>query len=995
MVTPSIEVTHTFTCPNGQAQTVTRVIPIPVQGIFIGRRGQISNLSEYECVLPGSAYAGNLPVYMSGRITVNKKVFTFWGSQIFVEPGDVGFDVPSGRGLQLKQNGQGIRTVMRGAIDCNCLWRGNEANAGTIIMDGATLEDALFAANAFKGSTLSVNNTQFNKNFIGIRATDGAFALSKFEQNDFSGTGAVRNACELLPRTLQIISAKGSPVTFSTERGYAGMYLNSIGSLNLLGLKPLNRQNLFHDLAEGIQAFDTDLRIESNCRFYNIQAGRYGQITPGAGAAGIRFIDTPIAGSNACKVIGNAPVVAPFPVSDFGDCAIGVHITSSVQGDGASGTRIQISNCLMSGMQHGIHLVTGLLSGTLAGGGNGSFRGIFQNDITSDHVWGGAFDGNVRGVVIEEQSPTISSLQVYRNSIRVSSPANSGSGIVILGNSQNTQSVAPQIDIHRNRIIIEDSASTGIAAFNYFGVWIHDNSEDGASGAGIFMNNQTDFGFAGIALVAGAENVIACNDIISSGTQGNIWGLLWSTAHVDGMIARNHFVSAGPALTGVVWFTGINGMATNFLRNTIEGSSGNGLTYATGAQTGPQGSPFPNYATNGNRWLGSFNNGANSQSNTPPGNSRFHVRGNIPDESPTTNTPLWFINTVPFNIQPPAFACPLTAPLPPPPASPNDGEIAIADSTIQYDYHPAAYTWWNEHNLYRKLLRYPELRQGNTLMQSFFNAKSSTPSAQLVNAVSASDSLFAVSSAQQSSILSLQSGMDVLGSQIALLDSTMNQTADSSVLAGFAAQRGQKMDSLIAEQTAAQAVFLQLGQQRVSAAPAVLASITAITSTNAFEANLKKVLYIYVRFAALGIEPSAADLSDLSSIGGQCPFVAGPAKYIAYTLYLRFTGIDLPETPCPPNLVDPNSEDRSQQRQADMGFMLLPNPASDRLEVRYDAPGLAWLSIQNGLGQQVLRALMQTSGQGVDISALAPGCYFARLEQDGKPPLAQPLIIHR
>ena len=161
------------------------------------------------------------------------------------------------------------------------------------------------------------------------------------------------------------------------------------------------------------------------------------------------------------------------------------------------------------------------------------------------------------------------------------------------------------------------------------------------------------------------------------------------------------------------------------------------------------------------------------------------------------------------------------------------------------------------------------------------------------------------------------------------------------------------------------------------------------------EANLKKVLRIYVRFAALGIQPDTTDLSDLSGIGSQCPFVAGPAKYSAYTLYLRFTGIDLPETPCPPNLADPNSEDRSQQRQADMGFMLLPNPASDRLEVRYDVPGAVWLTIQNGLGQQVLQALMQTFGQGVDISTLAPGCYFARLEQDGKPTLAQPLIIHR
>jgi len=94
VLTPSIEVTHIFTCPNGQTQTLTRTIAMPAQGIFIGARGQVKNLSDYECVLPGNTYAGGTPVYVSGRITVDKKSFAFSGTEIFVQPGDVGFDVP-------------------------------------------------------------------------------------------------------------------------------------------------------------------------------------------------------------------------------------------------------------------------------------------------------------------------------------------------------------------------------------------------------------------------------------------------------------------------------------------------------------------------------------------------------------------------------------------------------------------------------------------------------------------------------------------------------------------------------------------------------------------------------------------------------------------------------------------------------------------------------------------------------------------------------------
>lgn len=223
----------------------------------------------------------------------------------------------------------------------------------------------------------------------------------------------------------------------------------------------------------------------------------------------------------------------------------------------------------------------------------------------------------------------------------------------------------------------------------------------------------------------------------------------------------------------------------------------------------------------------------------------------------------------------------------------------------------------------------------------------------------------------------------------------MNETTDSLTLLTLFTQRKQKVDSLIAIQTSAQVVFLQIAQQRTSAAPSVVATIDAITTTNGFEANLKTVLRIFVCFAALGIEPSATELLDLFNIGSGCPFVVGPAKYTAHTLYARFTGINLSETPCPTGFADHNSEDRSQQLQGDTGLAFYPNPASDRLEVRYDTPGAAVLSIQTAMGQQVLRKELVASGQAIDISALTPGCYFVRLEQKGKTALAHPLIIHR
>ncbi|HND89339.1 MAG TPA: T9SS type A sorting domain-containing protein, partial [Saprospiraceae bacterium] len=70
----------------------------------------------------------------------------------------------------------------------------------------------------------------------------------------------------------------------------------------------------------------------------------------------------------------------------------------------------------------------------------------------------------------------------------------------------------------------------------------------------------------------------------------------------------------------------------------------------------------------------------------------------------------------------------------------------------------------------------------------------------------------------------------------------------------------------------------------------------------------------------------------------------------------------------------------------------LPNPAAKRIEVRYEHPGPALISLHNTLAQQVLGKALLALGQAVDISGIAPGCYIVRLQRAGATVLAQMLL---
>ncbi|HNM26068.1 MAG TPA: PKD domain-containing protein, partial [Saprospiraceae bacterium] len=269
-----LSVTHTVNCAGGP-YTVTQSVDINEDAIFIGRKNATTNLQDYNCVLPGASYSGACPVYVSGIVNTDKN-FTFTGTDIQMDPGQTGFDVPAGKTLEFGSN---AHLHSSQGTNCNCLWRGVYVNnGGTLRFDGinstfnATIEDALYAIRMYENSNLFLKKVLFDDNFIGLRATDKDFTLQSYEQNEFHGAGPLKNICSLAGwvdlsiAQLNSSGTTGTPVVYSPDRGYAGWFVNDLTALNFPFL-PLFRQNEFVNLVKGMEIYDTDFFMRENSTF--------------------------------------------------------------------------------------------------------------------------------------------------------------------------------------------------------------------------------------------------------------------------------------------------------------------------------------------------------------------------------------------------------------------------------------------------------------------------------------------------------------------------------------------------------------------------------------------------------------------------------------------------------------------------------------------------------------------------------------------------------
>jgi hypothetical protein len=973
--TKTIPVRYAYTCANGTMLQQTINVPVAVEGIFIGETEETHNLTEYECVLPGPEYSGTCPVYVSGIITVDKQ-FTFSGSRIYVEKGLSGFTIPTGLILTLDKE-----TSVQGT--CDYLWRGIYLQNGQISTNNATIEDALFAIRPFGGGITDIIQTVFNKNFIGVFAVDGPFFNQNCMRNQFTGGANLKMIGNLSALTTGIL-APGVfgedlvQVTYSSGKGFAGIYLRDIGQFSLHNsVLSVGDQNLFSGLSVGIEAQNTSLLVDRMARFSDIDQTFYVAHV----SAAIRHRDA--IGGNL-RVTGNNGAIL-----DYERCAYGIISVSNV-----ASTGINITSNHMNLMQTGVLLLnneSGQFRGREA---YQRIRGIYRNNITVNRNLYEA-DGTGAGILLYGYNPSaIGDLDIWENNVTHdhsnNDPLASTAGIYILG--ANISGSSQQVDIFRNRVVVQQgttllgNATPGVTGVS--GIYverpgvvrIRENAPEAYPGAGIYLQGGPTA--TGIYNGLANGNNIFCNTVQSSIAGG--FGIIGRNSP-NSVIVSNLTTGAG---VGTAFYGNSN--STRFRCNTMQNNS-IGMTYRNAAQTGAQVSPTQ---TAGNCWDGTVV-GVTRDGSITPGLSPYHVRSSFPCEFPP-NSPIdaagWFNTTTTNNPADCIFTCSAWLGAQAPPAEVSDMDALVAQDALQYPTYDANRRWMNRAILYDKLLTHPALVSQHTAVQNFYTGYAGSSMAQLVALQRGIGALNQYSVAQNAALHTLRTEQEQLEESIMEKEGAFALNANSSALSEKAALSS----TLLTKQAESALLAAQLRTQALNEAAALVNTLTAITPANTPEANLKTVMLADLQYAFTDMQAPASVLTALQNIGTQCHFEGGPAIHYAQNLYQRFTGVRLFEADCNGGKPGPSTEDRSGAFQA--AAIVAPNPAGDYIEVAMDIAAFAEpvaLTLSNSLGAVQLESRLSSNTTRIETAHLLPGVYFLRATHAGKTLFTKPVIIRR
>ena|GEM_PF-1317185 len=988
----SLTITHTYTCTDGTILVQTQTIALPPDGIFIGINGQTTNLTDYNCVLPGGSYNGGCIVYSSGIVQQNK-IFTFSSTDIRMHPGITGFDVQTKFGL-------GSNTIVRGNLDpeCQCLWRGIyvEGN-GQLGANTVTVQDALYAVRAEENSKISLINSQFLRNFVGFRATDGPFALLAFQENIFDGVGPLMELdnCPNGLAALNDVVVSGLPglsctisVPYFKDEGFAGMYLDNIGSLILSPL-PFNEQNIFRNLVVGIDATDTEIDVQQNSRFSNIQPGTYGAFL---GGMAIRYTDKVTAGANGIRFIGNGQYAGGDP--DIEDSFMGIYVNSGVFGTVTTGTRIDIGQSRIIGVH------TGIVLGDQCGG-PGTFigtkfsprlyRGVWQNHILVDPLFANDdFIGGApkAGIIVRDFGVTQSAPEIWQNEIDVNEDSDCGSfGIRVNGLVLNQS--AYQVLIDQNRVDL-NVGTFGIFVSGYEGARVTNNGNNGFPGAGVYINNpipqRVCFGVSrdvssGIVFRTGMYNTSTCNDVRS--IVGNSW-LHEVSQNPNGVFARNE-------LEGGRFSAQFRGDCNTsvFACNNMIDYSENGLRYNFGAETGGQG--ISGAMSRGNKWFNGNGAAIDAFIDEPfsnPAASLYFVR-NIANENPTNNSlTTWivpnvagnnvdcFINECPAIQSPPEFYnLQIT---------PRDSMVANREMT--FNYYPEESVRLAEFHLLHKLLSCDTFEMmNNTLMHGFVDGFVGTPVYELVKETQNLVDAGKFTTEQWVSAENYQLEINQLLSEISVVDSLIKITVDTAVQAVYHASLMDLQSDLSAVQSQHQELVSNKHVEFLSEAAEVLEGVNALVPDHVFEVNTQTVLRSFIENVIFGYQPEQSTLETLHSIATQCVYTAGPSVGNARSLYERFTGDFLPETDCD-GLFERDIQSQNKTKQHLGLASVYPNPANDLIFIDladFD-PGCTYhVECINVFGQTNFRRTLRNPRNQIQIGDLPNGIYQFRILKNG------------
>jgi hypothetical protein len=699
-------------------------------------------------------------------------------------------------------------------------------NGGKVVFKNCHLEDLRHALRVEKGSSIDIQDNEFNNNYIGLylrMETFGSANILAANNNKFRTTTAVKTP---YPGMTEVVET----------RGFAGIYAHQSLITNFFG------RNYFDKLANGAYLY------ASNFNLLDFQMTDIKSV--GGGTGSYSFAGYGFFGRGQWGNFGS--VGASWTNPSIENCVTGVNMKRMAG---------QVIRTSISNADEGIRWLDSR-----------------QNDI---RIRNNTLSVRKRGIVSNQNEPLFRSgsleSDIKDNTISITEAGTglnpvlgieSLEGAAVNANHYGWEMTNNNISMkHGGRGIYYLNGRTGYLRANSVNNLDQTNAYDGillegATGSTINANTIGQLATGGFGIShairssSGTGNTLRCNCVDNTSVGMQFYDL---GDHED-MVGGNRFNSHSVGLR---------------LGDLNVGSAYIGTQYHTGNRWDEPGIGGENYGGTTNV-VDASKFTVNSQENAAflpvvdPADWFFD------DKSNSSNISCSSACAFP-NPQPPA-AGDTEQPVP------SDLDVLIAGGQFPVDANSTEMTWKANHRLYRKMLRHPALQNWNSSFAAFKAAQQNLSTGQLAYVSEQRAGLWRLTPTQEGALVGSLNTLRQKHSDLAALDQQQQAGQPIDQLA-YATLLAQHESAQQAHETALQ----DIESLRQQAAQVLLSYNSNIATASTPAQNHKSVNAILLQYVTSG-QYSSADITALDAIASQCPLTGGDAVYEARSVVAEATG---------------------------------------------------------------------------------------------------------
>jgi Secretion system C-terminal sorting domain len=955
----------TYTLRIGNGATTTRIIPHTIQGIVIGRPGATNYYTTpavYRLFYNNRTYNGinngiRQKVYVMGKLSLLGTTSTRSVINYNFSNANISFaensELEVAYGSRLTTNVSDFTNM-----DCRdnlcCWWNGIKVKSGDLISNNCNYNHALdairpysiIAKKSFPGgplpfpapkmARLDLINNHFNENYVGIRATNGDFNFTKFQNNVFSAANVCPNPKSDLGFAIPngIKSDPTNPNDMNSSQGFAAIYTNGLNNFNLATAVSTN--NTISNSADGIFMDNTNAII-TGCNFNNhMSDGIFRQGNQGPGH-GIYFNHGQIA-HNRCTVYSN----------NFDKCEFGITGQSR-----STTSELEVRNNFMDNVAKGVRISTDVGECTANIHHNNIKVRLVEPQTTKnqDRYGVGIFDSN-------NQSSTPLSHHVDHNLINLLVPNSNriGHGIIIIGenvpyskyNGKKTINYITQATVIGNYVNGNiENIKNAIQIEKYSDCLVTDNDlilrdnatayseEDGitikASSFTRALNNNTYAGAQGIRLDGSPSSLIESNTLDN---------------------ARMDFWQMGAS------------EKSDIRCNTFAGDCEHGVKYSSGTTD--------DQVDKGNLWTGSYQKeGCFKEKGIL---DVYYVNKNIQDNSTSSNM---IINdrTGP-NVCGEIIGLELdTCNGLPCFADPCNGCSDLLYHATALDDMGQGYKGLYLYDLYKESLTYPTYFTDATVNLDIldkFNQSDLGPFYPVLHNI---ENIYTGINTDNIKELDKQ-----LEDNYILLEGIMTNTLDSTTMDSLANIIQNNINDIKETYNANISEYNDIENARILNTKNALNSIN--TTLNDAQWDLQTVLSLQLKKIA-GDSYNDIELEILKQIGEQCASEKGLAVYLASALYTEATGLTISQDPSCNAVSNFSNKFAIERVGKDLldKVIISPNPANNTINITgLDIMHSYDLTLFDFTGKIVTIYNQYHNAQNIDVANLSQGIYIIKVK---------------